>query len=91
MNMGKGWGEDCEFCPFNTTDAHKRLCGSDGPPPLINECVLRANICGKGTCVDTDEGYRCECHPGFVLKNGVCEDVDECGELNFCQVGLIYY
>ncbi|CAB3384639.1 Hypothetical predicted protein [Cloeon dipterum] len=84
MNMGKGWGEDCEICPSNGTNGFRRLCGDSLPP--VNECVLRPNICGQGQCVDTPEGYSCECHAGNSLKNGICEDIDEC-QLNYCQGG----
>lgn len=35
---------------------------------LINECILRPDICGEGTCKDTVVGYECICKSGF--KNG---------------------
>lgn len=32
---------------------------------LVNECVLRPDICGEGQCIDTVEGYECICKPGY--------------------------
>ncbi|XP_066993764.2 fibrillin-2 [Anabrus simplex] len=90
MNMGKAWGDDCDLCPMPGEDDHKKLCG-DMPGPIsqmINECALRPDICGNGKCIDTPEGYRCECSPGYHKgQTEVCEDIDECVELRFCQGG----
>nr|CAD7197317.1 unnamed protein product [Timema douglasi] len=74
MNMGKGWGENCDICPTPGEDTYIRLCTGPGELTLINECALRANICGNGHCVDTPDGYRCECHPGYRKgASEVCE------------------
>ena len=57
------------------TEEYKRLCHpSPEETSLINECVLRPNICGHGRCIDTQEGYRCECFPGYRKgETEVCE------------------
>lgn len=52
----------------------------------INECVLRPDICGGGKCIDTVDGYECECYPGFLKLSGRCEDIDECAQ-DYCQGG----
>nr|CAD7423795.1 unnamed protein product [Timema monikensis] len=86
MNMGKGWGENCDICPTPGEDTYIRLCTGPGELTLINECALRANICGNGHCVDTPDGYRCECHPGY--RKGASEVyIDECSELDYCTGG----
>jgi alpha-tubulin suppressor-like RCC1 family protein len=35
----------------------------------VNECKLGLNNCDKqnGTCIDTENGYRCDCKPGWSL------------------------
>ena len=37
-------------------------------------------ICRNGRCVNTLEGYHCECDEGFVYEPTMhaCDDVDEC-------------
>lgn len=67
------------------TDGYRKLCGGgggggpggegEGPPMAIDECALRPQICGGGDCVDTPDGYICECHPGFTSRgqSQVCE------------------
>lgn len=45
---------------------------------LVDECGLRPVICGAGgKCVDTVDGYACECHVGFTKSrhedSQVCE------------------
>ncbi|XP_069699509.1 fibrillin-2-like isoform X2 [Periplaneta americana] len=89
MNMGKGWGDHCELCPIPDTDAYQRLCQRrPGDIAQVNECALRPNICGNGRCIDTTDGYRCECFPGYQKgESEVCEDIDECSELNYCHGG----
>ncbi|PNF34940.1 hypothetical protein B7P43_G01404 [Cryptotermes secundus] len=87
MNMGKGWGDNCDICPTPDTEAYRRLCHpSPGDITQVNECALRANICGNGHCIDTPDGYLCECYPGY--RKGESEVyIDECSELNYCQGG----
>ncbi|GJQ88324.1 hypothetical protein Trydic_g3801 [Trypoxylus dichotomus] len=93
VNMGEGWGDQCDRCPQHGEHEHRTLCSTDGgkgkpspdkePVPLIdiNECVLRPGICGEGTCEDTPSAYECHCNPGY--RNGPsksCEDINECKE-----------
>ena len=53
---------------------------------MINECALRPDICGNGKCIDTRDGYECDCYSGFTKKAGRCEDIDEC-LLGYCEGG----
>ncbi|KAB0800679.1 hypothetical protein PPYR_06418 [Photinus pyralis] len=54
---------------------------------LVNECVLRPDICGEGQCIDTVDGYECICKPGFKKgRSRACEDINECNE-GKCQNG----
>ncbi|XP_043673250.1 fibrillin-2-like isoform X2 [Vespula pensylvanica] len=86
-NMGKGWGDECFICPNTGSEDYNRLCAQQPQQfTVINECALRPEICGNGKCVDTKEGYECECYPGFTKRNGRCEDIDEC-QLGYCQGG----
>jgi hypothetical protein len=73
---------------YSIVDDYNRLCSQLQSVTEVNECVLRPDICGNGKCIDTKEGYECECHPGFTRKSGgKCEDVDEC-QLGYCQGGV---
>lgn len=86
MNMGKAWGDQCDLCPPHDDDAYESLCG-DRTISGIDECALRPDICGGGRCIDTPDGYKCECHPGFKKgQSQVCEDVDEC-QSGYCHGG----
>lgn len=45
---------------------------------LVDECGLRPEICGTGgKCIDTVDGYACECHAGYSKSrhedSQVCE------------------
>jgi len=47
-------------------------------PNLVDECGLRPEMCGAGgRCVDTADGYACECRAGFTKgrheESQVCE------------------
>lgn len=54
-------------------DAYDLLCG-DSTRAGIDECALRPDICGGGRCIDTPDGYKCECHQGFKKgQSQVCE------------------
>ncbi|KAJ8945202.1 hypothetical protein NQ318_013652 [Aromia moschata] len=63
---------------------------------IVNECILRPDICGKGRCVDLPKGYKCECDSGYRIGKSqnyatfcalhpfdneiVIADIDECRE-----------
>ncbi|KAI5722464.1 hypothetical protein M8J76_008856 [Diaphorina citri] len=34
----------------------------------VDECMLRPGLCGGGACIDTPDGYECQCYPGYVRK-----------------------
>lgn len=68
------------LCKSSVVDGYRKLCGGGvegggGPPPAIDECALRPQICGGGDCLDTPDGYICQCHPGFTMRghSQVCE------------------
>uniref|UniRef100_A0A671TC24 Fibulin 2 n=1 Tax=Sinocyclocheilus anshuiensis TaxID=1608454 RepID=A0A671TC24_9TELE len=49
----------------------------------VNECVTNTHTCqADERCVNTVGGFVCErqilCSSGYQLRNGVCEDVNEC-------------
>jgi len=51
---------------------YQKLCiagGLTGMPP-VDECSLMPDICGDGVCVDTDDGYSCDCFNGFTNTGG---------------------
>lgn len=60
------------------------------PKNDINECFHSPKICGKGKCINTIGGYRCQCDQGFkeaiVNFTRKCYDIDEC-ENNPCDGG----
>lgn len=75
---------------YSIVDDYNRLCSQLQSFTEVNECALRPDICGDGKCIDTKEGYECECYPGFTRKpGGRCEDVDEC-LLGYCQGGICH-
>ncbi|XP_078097998.1 latent-transforming growth factor beta-binding protein 4-like isoform X5 [Mustelus asterias] len=52
----------------------------------IDEC-LNGTTCGdKGTCVNTEGSYQCDCNPGYRLSadGNRCADINECFEGDFC-------
>ncbi|KAL3865813.1 hypothetical protein ACJMK2_043163, partial [Sinanodonta woodiana] len=80
-SVGAAWGTTCIPCPRKRTTEYEELCK---PIPELkeptNECTLFQLLCENGRCVDLEEGYRCDCFPGY-LYNSVskkCEDEDEC-------------
>lgn len=55
-------------------DSYAQLCQEAGHISKINECILRPDICGAGKCIDTPDGYKCECKPGYTVgPSGICE------------------
>ncbi|XP_056382711.1 von Willebrand factor C and EGF domain-containing protein isoform X2 [Hyla sarda] len=69
-------------CPigFRMTETANGVACTD-----INECVTSS--C-KGTCLNTEGGYMCDCGPGFKLAadRSTCLDIDECSaHRSVCQ------
>src|ERR1700734_1936295 len=89
---GKGWGDEnnCEMCPSVDTALYKDLCLIAGPVTQVDECGLRPDICGNGKCIDTPDGYKCECRVGYYQRSPMspCDDLDECKQdAQLCQGG----
>lgn len=66
-----------------------------------NECDTGNNDCDvNANCIDTDQGFDCECMNGYVGDGKTCEDIDECanpadnncltGQTCINTVGLFY-
>jgi len=71
-------------------DAYRELCLEPGLLTQVDECGLRPDICGNGKCIDTKDGYRCDCSVGYAQRSpmGPCEDLDECRlQTGLCQGG----
>ncbi|CAD5124522.1 DgyrCDS12800 [Dimorphilus gyrociliatus] len=52
-----------------------------------DECLVTNHGC-QDKCINTIGSYKCECNPGYRLKNDkkTCEDIDECAETpNICH------
>ena len=66
-------------------------CSDNSDEPLHcgkNECArVEDNGCGHN-CIDTKEGFKCYCNPGYKLMDDgkACQDIDECaGAANSCH------
>ncbi|KAI1288258.1 Fibulin-1 [Halotydeus destructor] len=45
----------------------------------IDECQDNKDACKSNeTCVNTHGSFHCDCARGFEMKDGVCQDMDEC-------------
>ncbi|XP_025412034.1 fibrillin-2-like isoform X2 [Sipha flava] len=95
-DMGKGWGNTCEHCPTQGIAEYVKLClggiANQTVLNLVDECGLRPEICGAGgRCIDTVDGYACECFSGFTKSrhedSQVCEDINECSQQGICNNG----
>ncbi|MEE6503116.1 hypothetical protein FKM82_004742 [Ascaphus truei] len=85
-NAGRGWGINCEICPFPGTVQFKKLCphgkGYTTGGEDIDECQVLHGICRNGQCVNERGTYRCECNPGYTpdVTGTGCIDLDECNQ-----------
>jgi len=82
------------------TDANGvTLYGTYAPPKAtidpkhrMDMCKVMDDVCGKGKCIDTVNGYNCECNMGFeqgrVNGKKTCKDIDECQPTNPCVKGI---
>ena len=95
QSMGKGWtfkeSDLCSPCPSPNTNEYRLLCEVAGIPTQItrdiDECSLQSDLCPNGVCIDTVEGYRCQCQPGYEeTADGGCRDKNECLQ-GVCQGG----
>ncbi|XP_071836035.1 uncharacterized protein [Apostichopus japonicus] len=56
-------------------------CGFTVTVVDVNECLLQTDNCDDAstTCQDTNEGFTCNCLPGFSrVTSTTCEDMNEC-------------
>jgi len=70
--------------PSNTVNLvlQSPCVASEGP---VNECEYHPDICRNGgTCVDEEEGFRCDCPPG--AEGDFCQTYNECLD-SPCQNG----
>ncbi|CAC5378602.1 FBN2_3 [Mytilus coruscus] len=81
---GRGWGdsEQCMQCPPSGTPRYQELCRQLGGNQTLNECRILLNLCDNGRCVDTPDGYRCDCNVGYRPDSAGhrCTDINECVE-----------
>ncbi|XP_062473438.1 fibrillin-2 [Pezoporus occidentalis] len=83
---GRGWGNQCELCPFPGTTQYKKLCPhgpgytTDGRD--IDECKVMLNLCRNGQCINTMGSFRCFCKVGYTtdISGTSCNDLDECSQ-----------
>uniref|UniRef100_A0A672VBL7 Fibrillin-1 n=1 Tax=Strigops habroptila TaxID=2489341 RepID=A0A672VBL7_STRHB len=67
---GRGWGQNCEVCPFPGTVAFKKLCphgrGYMSNGADIDECKVIHDVCRNGECINERGSYRCHCNLGYT-------------------------
>lgn len=80
--VGRGWGDNaqCMHCPRSGSARYQELCRPLGNQTSLNECRILLNLCDNGVCIDTPDGYRCDCNQGFKpdSSNQKCLDRNEC-------------
>ena len=52
-------------CLFCFSARYQELCRPLGNQTSLNECRILLNLCDNGVCIDTPDGYRCDCNQGF--------------------------
>ncbi|XP_030353475.1 fibrillin-1 [Strigops habroptila] len=83
---GRGWGQNCEVCPFPGTVAFKKLCphgrGYMSNGADIDECKVIHDVCRNGECINERGSYRCHCNLGYTtdITGTLCIDLNECNE-----------
>ncbi|XP_067329714.1 fibrillin-2 isoform X2 [Anolis sagrei] len=83
---GRGWGPQCELCPFVGTAPHRKMCphgtGSATDGRDIDECKVLPNLCRNGQCINSLGSFRCHCQAGYGpdLTGTHCQDLDECSQ-----------
>ncbi|KAJ6664070.1 hypothetical protein lerEdw1_008285 [Lerista edwardsae] len=69
---GRGWGPNCEICPFQGTVAFKKLCphgfGYTTSGEDLNECNQSPKPCNF-ICKNTEGSYQCSCPKGYILQD----------------------
>ncbi|KPI97051.1 Fibrillin-1 [Papilio xuthus] len=66
--VGLAWGSPCAPCLPEHCPCPKGFAKLDGATCRdLDECMLDAELCAGGTCVNTDGSYRCDCPPGLTL------------------------
>lgn len=85
---GKAWNSPCEICPTRNTENYRNLCSGPGSI-IMDECKMMPRLCMNGRCINTPQGFRCECDRGFLYNNitHMCEDENECERLTSPCVG----
>nr|CAB3245049.1 fibrillin-2 [Phallusia mammillata] len=83
-DIGEGWNNPCEPCPLPSTPEFLALCGTENY--TLPENICATGVCKDGECIQTVDGYRCECMKGYHYNQDliICEDDDECVDEDLC-------
>uniref|UniRef100_A0ACB8E5R9 Fibrillin-1 n=1 Tax=Sphaerodactylus townsendi TaxID=933632 RepID=A0ACB8E5R9_9SAUR len=85
-DSGRGWGPNCELCPFPGMVAFKKLCplglGFTTSGEDIDECKVIHEVCQNGECINERGTYRCQCKEGYItdITGKRCIDLNECSQ-----------